>query len=85
MTPERTSSPNTGASSLRRLRAATLLLFTSFVLLVLGSGVYYLEQQRQANRARHASRLQEVAPADVETHAATLARRSAGITSSANC
>lgn len=37
-----------GASSLRRLRTATLLLFASFVLLVLGSGTYYLEQQRQA-------------------------------------
>lgn len=48
MTQARSSHPKTGASSLRRLRAATLLLFTSFVLLVLGAGAYYLEQQRQA-------------------------------------
>ncbi|MBX7199035.1 MAG: sensor histidine kinase [Rhodospirillaceae bacterium] len=41
-------SSKNGASSLRRLRAATLLLFTSFVLLVISAGAYYLEQQRQA-------------------------------------
>ncbi len=47
MAPALTSSPRAGAS-LRRLRAATLLLFASFVLLVAGASAYYLEQQRQA-------------------------------------
>ncbi len=48
MPSARKQSLKTGSSSLRRLRAATLLLFTSFVLLVLGAGVYHLEQQRRA-------------------------------------
>ena len=46
MTPARTQAPKNGASSLRRLRAATLLLFTSFVLLVVAASIYYLNQQR---------------------------------------
>ena len=47
-TPAAKLAPKTGAAALRRLRTATLLLFTSFALLVVGSGAYYLNQQHQA-------------------------------------
>ncbi|MHB1205976.1 MAG: sensor histidine kinase [Rhodospirillaceae bacterium] len=48
MTPPRTQPSPKGASSLRRLRTATLLLFSSFALLVVGAGAYYLDQQHAA-------------------------------------
>ncbi len=46
------------ASYLRRLRTATLSLLTSFALLVVGAGAYYLDQQHQnaIDSATHAAR-----------------------------
>ena len=57
------------ASSLRRLRTATLLLFISFALLVVGAGVYYLDQQRQ-NAIESATRTARVAMDTVQYQAA---------------
>lgn len=48
VTPSPTQPPSKGASSLRRLRTATFLLFSSFALLVVGAGAYYLDQQHTA-------------------------------------
>jgi two-component system cell cycle sensor histidine kinase PleC len=69
VTSSRTSPTPIGASSLRRLRAATLLLFSSFVLLVVVAGVYYLDQQHKAAVAG-ATRTARVAVDTVQYQAA---------------
>ena len=47
MTPARTQPASKGASSLRRLRTATFLLFSGFAVLVTVAGIYYLDQQHE--------------------------------------